>query len=383
MEYSEKQRAWLEIDLTKVAHNVNEMHRILPKHTKIMGIVKDNAYGHGDIEMAKALEACGVDFFGLSTMEEVVRLREAGITSNMMLLSYTPLAYFDDLIQYNVIQTVVSYEHALALQALAKAKNVILPVHIKIDTGMSRVGIRYVEGQKLIHEILGVYALDHLQVEGVFSHFAVSDDLAMDRIAFTQKQIELYDEVIEIIIAAGHKKPMTHLQNSYGILNYPELPYDYVRPGLLHLGVTSDCAVAVHHPLDLQPVLSLKAQISMIKTIEPGSSVSYGCNFIAHHPMKVATVGIGYGDGYPRALSNTFTKVIINGHYCHVIGNICMDQIMIDVTHVECCVEDEVILIGAADHLEVPIDQISEKTKTINNDVLCQLNTRLPRFYKK
>ncbi|MGL5540429.1 MAG: alanine racemase, partial [Erysipelotrichaceae bacterium] len=225
--------------------------------------------------------------------------------------------------------------------------------------------------------------LPGLKVEGVFSHFSVSDDLHAEHLAYTQKQIALYDEVLALLAQAGIPKQITHLQNTYGILNYPHLPYDYVRPGLLHLGLTSHKDLAVNHPLDLQPIMECKAQITLVKTIHSGSSVSYGRNFVAHHDMQVATVSIGYGDGYPRILSNTNTQVLVHGVLCPVIGNVCMDQIVIDVSKVACAVEDVVTLFGVDEGVELPIDQISHKAQTINNDTLCMLNARLPRTYKR
>lgn len=378
-----KKRAWIEIDLDKVAHNVNEMRRILPVTTKIMGIVKDNAYGHGDVEITKELVRQGVDFFGLSTIEEAIRLRNAGINEKLLLLGYTPLEYMNEIIEYNLLQTVVSLEYAIRLNKLARQRNIIVPVHIKIDTGMARIGIRYVENEKNIDEVVAIFQLSNLKVDGIFSHFAVSDDLDDHTLVYTENQIILFDQLLEQVKLAGYNVGITHLQNTYGILNYADLKYDYVRPGLLHLGLTSDSSTQVRYPLDLHPILSLKTQITRIKTIKQGSSVSYGCNYIAKEDTKVATLSIGYGDGLARALSNKHANVIISDVRCEIIGNICMDQIMVDVTGVECNVDDEVIVIGSSKTQTIEIDELARCTNTINNDVLCQLNTRLERFYIK
>lgn len=378
-----KKRAWIEIELDKIAHNVSEMKRILPRDTKIMGIVKDNAYGHGDVEITKELVKQGVDFFGLATIEEAIALRNAGIEERLLLLGYTPLEYITEINAYQLIQTVVSLEYAIRLNELAKQENIKIPVHIKIDTGMARIGIRYVENEKNIDEVLEIYRLSNLIVEGIFSHFAVSDDLDNLTLAYTENQILLFDELLAKVKRKGYTIGITHLQNTYGILNYANLKYDYVRPGLLHLGLTSDSSIDVRFPLNLQPILSLKTQITRLKTITKGSSVSYGCNYVAKEDTKVATLSIGYGDGLSRALSNKQASVIVNDVQCEIIGNICMDQIMIDVTKVNCNVDDEVIVIGSSLTKEIEIDDLARCTNTINNDILCQLNTRLERFYIK
>ncbi|MGL5978592.1 MAG: alanine racemase [Erysipelotrichaceae bacterium] len=377
-----KETAWLEIDLSKIEHNVKEVSRLIPATSKIMGIVKDNAYGHGDVEVAQAMEANGVDFFGVSSMEEAVRLRKAGISANILILAYSPIAQVEQLKTYNIIQTIVSLEHAIALDTWAKQHQTKLSCHLKVDTGMGRVGVRYVEGDKRVDEILAIYQLEHLHVEGVFSHFSVSDDLAEENIAYTRNQIVLYEEVLAMLAAHQIPKQITHLQNSYGILNYPELSYDYVRPGLLHLGLTSDIDIPIQHPVNFQPIMEGKAMVTMVKEVRAGSSISYGRNFIAPDTMQVATLGIGYGDGYPRSMSNKGAHVLLHGVYCEVIGNICMDQILIDARGVKVQVEDVVTLFGQEGTHSLPIDQIAQKANTINNDILCMLNTRLPRYYK-
>lgn len=373
--------AWLQIDLTKIKPNLEAVRNIIPSQTKIMGIVKDNAYGHGDIEVSKELIKQGVDFLAVSNVEEGIKLRKALGDIEILVLSYVPQANWELLIKYNLIATIVSFEHAQNLNEFAKANNTKLRTHIKVDTGMSRVGIRYSDSEKPIAQLISIFNYANLSVEGIFSHFSVSDDLSPKSLEYTNKQIELYDELVSELRVNGINKFLTHLQNTYGILNYNNLAYDYVRPGLLHLGVTSRSDVDVVNNLALQPILSLKAKINLIKEVPAGTMISYGCNHCTSESTKIATVSIGYGDGLTRALSNKGLEVLINGQRAIVVGNICMDQLMVDVTNIECSVEDEVIFIGQSgtDHLDV--DQLAIKANTINNDIFCMFNQRLNRYY--
>ena len=223
--------------------------------------------------------------------------------------------------------------------------------------------------------------MENLNVEGIFSHFPVSDCLDTDCKAFTTKQIHLFDEVVDLLKKQGIEPGIRHIQNSYGILNYPELEYEYGRPGLLYMGVTSDDHIQIKTNPDFIPIMSMYANVSLVKWIKPGQSVSYGRHFIATKPTKVATMSIGYADGLPRLLSNQGFEVLVHGKRCKVIGNLCMDQCMIDVTDVEDVKEGDVVcIVGRQGDEVVTIDRISRMAKTINNETLTSISARVPRL---
>ena len=378
-----KTRAWVEIDLSLIRHNVEEIQKLLPSKTKIMAIVKANAYGHGDVACAKELVSCGIDFFGVSSIDEAITLREAGIQQPILILGYTPPVHFHHVIEYDLIQTFLSLDYALKADAWCKENNVKMRGHVKIDTGMSRLGILAFEHDYHIDEVKAVYGLENLQVEGIFSHFSVSDELDADNKAYTSKQIEMFTRVLDDLKASGIHPGITHLQNSYGILNYPELEFDYVRPGLLYLGATSDDAVeTITHP-DFIPIMQLKANVSLVKTIQPNVSVSYGRHYRSDSLRKVATVSIGYADGYPRSVSNKGAQVLIHGQRATIIGNVCMDQMMIDVTGIDDVKEGDIVtLFGVDGNEKLPIDELTRLAKTINNETFCWITSRVPRIYK-
>lgn len=376
-------RAWIEIDYDAIAHNVKEIQKLIGK-TKIMGIVKANAYGHGDVECTRALIKCGVDLFGTSSVDEAVHLRDNGIEQDILILGYTPPEHFHYLVEKNLIQTLCSYDYACKLNAYARQHGVTVRAHVKVDTGMNRIGVKYQKEEKHMDQILAEYRLSNVHAEGIFSHFPVSDELGTDSLTFTKQQIALFQEVLENLKKEGIDPGLKHIQNSYGILNYMDLGMDYCRPGLLYMGVTSDDTIDILSQPDFIPILALYANVSMVKTIEPGMTVSYGRHFTAQKPMKVATLAIGYADGVPRILSNKGFEVLIHGKRCRQIGNICMDQLMIDVTELEDVKEGDVAcLIGVQSGQRVTVDTISRMANTINNETLSAFAARLPRLPKR
>lgn len=376
-------RAWLEIDLTKIEHNVEEIRKLIPSTSKIMAIVKANAYGHGDVECAKELRKCGVDFFGVSSVDEALNLRNAGIMEPILILGYTPPMHFHYIIEHNLTQTFISYEYAKKANEWCKEHNVYMHGHVKVDTGMSRIGIITQEHDYRIDDVKAVYKMSNLIVDGIFSHFSVSDGLDEDNKKYTKKQIVMFNRVLEDLKQSGINPGIKHLQNSYGILNYPDLEYDYVRPGLLFMGSTSDYQIeTVTHP-DFIPIMQLKANVSMVKTIQPNVCVSYGRHFTSQKTMKVATVSIGYADGYPRNVSNKGAQVLLHGKRATIIGNICMDQMMIDVTDIDNVQEGDVVtLFGYDGNESLPIDELTRLAGTINNETFCFISSRVPRIYK-
>lgn len=376
-------RSWLEIHLSNIEHNIKEIQKLLPNTNKILAIVKANAYGHGDVICAKELERLGIDLFGVSSIDEAVTLRTGGITKPILILGYTPPIHFHLLHKYDLLQTFLSLEYAEKLDDFAAKHDIVINGHVKVDTGMSRIGIVALEHEYHIDDIKKVYQMKHLNTCGIFSHFSVSDGLDEDNKAFTSKQIALFDRVLNDLEMAGIDVGTRHLQNSYGILNYPELSYDYARPGLLWMGVTSDDHIAIHTNPDFKPVMEWKANVSLVKTIQKGVDVSYGRHYHADGKRRIATLSIGYADGYPRLVSNHGAQVLIHGQRAPIVGNICMDQMMIDVTDIDDVKEGDVVTLFGVDHGAIlTIDELSRLAGTINNETFCRISARVPRIYK-
>lgn len=376
-------RSWLEIHLNNIEHNVKEVQKLIPSSSNIMAIVKANAYGHGDVACAKELAKCGIDFFGVSSVDEGVSLRLGGIQEPILILGYTPPTHFHLVAKYDLLQTFLSLAYAEKVDAYCAQHKVVIKGHVKVDTGMSRIGIVAQEDAYHIDDIIEVYRMKHLHACGIFSHFSVSDVLDEDNVAYTKKQQELFDRVLCDLNKANIDVGCRHLQNSYGILNYPDLNYDYVRPGLLWMGVTSDDAVEIRTKPNFKPVMEWKANVSLVKTIQDGVNVSYGRHYCAQGVQKIATLAIGYADGFPRCLSNIGANVLIHGKRATIVGNICMDQMMIDVSDIDNVVEGDVVtLFGVDGDQTLYIDEISRAAKTINNETFCRISARVPRIYK-
>lgn len=376
-------RSWLEIHLSNIGHNIKEIQKLIPSTNKVMAIVKANAYGHGDVICAKELARCGIDFFGVSSVDEGVNLRKGGIQEPILILGYTPQEHFHLLVEYDLLQTFLSLEYAQKIDDYCAKEHVIIRGHVKADTGMSRIGIIVQEHEYHIDEIIRVYQMKHIQTCGIFSHFSVSDCLDEENTAFTKRQIQLFERVLQDVRDAGIDPGIRHLQNSYGVLNYPELDYDYVRPGLLWMGVTSDDHVAIKTAPQFLPVMEWKANVSMVKTIQKGVNVSYGRHYCAPDVRRIATLSVGYADGFPRCVSNRGAHVLIHGLRAEIIGNICMDQMMIDVTNIDHVKEGDVVtLFGRDGDAFLPIDELTRLAGTINNETLCWISARVPRIYK-
>ena len=325
----------------------------------------------------------GIKTFAVSSVDEALNLRKAGIVGDILILGYTPPMHFHYLHEERLLQNFLSLDYATKLNDYARLHQVVIQGHIKIDTGMARLGIRCLDDDYQIDEVFAIFKLEHLAVEGMFSHFSVADNLNEADRTYTTHQRELFDRVINDVRQAGYDPKKVHLQNSYGVLNYPELSYDYVRPGILLLGFTSDDAIRINTSPQLIPALSMKAEVSRVRLVKKGCSVGYGRHYKASEDRMIATVSCGYADGIPRFASNQGMTVLLHGQRVAIVGNICMDQLMIDVTdcdHVQC--GDVVTLIGFDGEDCVTIDEWSRCVHTINNDLVCQLSARVPRFYE-
>lgn len=370
-ELAKQNRAWLEINLDNLEHNVNQIKSIIPEECNIMAIVKANAYGHGLVEISKKLNEIGIQNFAVATLSEGITLRKNNIKGNILILGYTDLKDIEYIIKYDLIQTIVDYEYAKKIQQM-KLENK-LKVHIKINTGMNRIG----ESYQNIDNLIKIYQMQNIEILGTYSHLCVSDSLKNEDIEFTNMQIKNFFECIDKIKGLGYDTGKIHIQASYGILNYSNLNCDFVRPGIIMYGIYNEDEPKIK--LDLRPVLSLKSRITSVKEITKEESVSYGRTFIAETNKKIATVSIGYADGYPRNLSNKNVKVMVNGEYADIIGRICMDQLIIDVSKIkEIHQGDIVTLIGEQE--EISAELIASKADTITNELLSRLGSRLGRI---
>ena len=372
-------RTWAEIHLDRLVHNLHEIRGIMNSKTSVMAIVKADAYGHGDHAVSRTLRDEGVTHFGVSNLEEARSLRSAGIEGHILILGMTPPELASELAANRITQAVYSREYAVALADAAAAAGVCVEVHAKVDTGMGRLG--FPSQAPACDEAADFLAgLHELKVTGIFSHFSHADCAASDPKAYTGLQIERFEQ------AAGSFRQrfpdiQTHLQNSAGIMDYRSLQYDLARPGIILYGLNP--SEEMGSTLDLQPVMELKTAVSMVKEITAGTPVSYGRTFTAPHTMRIATLPIGYADGYPRLLSGK-GEVLVHGRRAPVIGRVCMDQMMVDVTQIpETKMGDTVTVFGYDQKAFLPVDELADKMGTINYEIVCLIGKRVPRIYLK
>lgn len=368
---------WIEIDLDKLAHNIKEIRRIINPDTKYISVVKADAYGHGAVEAAKVCMECGVDMLAVSMLDEALELIQSGIKGDILILGYTPPNASDMVVQNGIIQTCYSYGLAKALSDSAVKLGKTARIHIAVDTGMSRIGFQTKYEDVL--EIRKISELPNLKIEGIFTHFASAD--SSDR-EYTKQQYKKFNEFLNKLSSLKIDVGMKHASNSAGVLNFPDLDLDAVRPGIIQYGLLpSDEAVKTG--ADLKPVMSVKANVTHVKEVEEGTSISYGRKFVTSRKSRIVTLPVGYADGYSRLLFNK-AKVIINGKLAPVVGAICMDQCMVDATDVgDVKVGDEVILMGRDGDVAISADDIAAEMGTINYEIICMFSKRVPRVYIK
>ena len=377
-------RTWAEIDLDALAQNFREVRKAADPKAMVCCVVKADAYGHGAVRVAREFASLGADWFAVSNLEEALQLRQAGIETPVLVLGYTPADKAGTLSRENISQCVYSLEYARDLSRFAQEAGVEVNIHLKIDTGMSRLGFYYQDisrDEAAVEEVKEACSLPGLVPQGIFTHFAVSDEgQAGD--AFTMRQFGCLKEMIESLARAGVTFPVRHCANSAGVFDYPLSHLDMVRAGIVLYGLYPSGELRSRPAL--KPALALKSVVSHVKTLLPGATVSYGRKFTAQHEMRVATVPVGYADGYPRLLSPGGAEVLIGGKRCPILGRICMDQLMADVTALDQVrVGDTVTLIGRDGEEEITADELAEKEGTINYEVVCALSKRVPRVYVK
>ena len=368
-------RTWCDVSLDNLKYNVEQIKSKLEDNVKLCGIVKANAYGHGVEEIASNLIKQGVDYLAVAFIDEAVELRLCGFTHPILILGNTPKDTAKQVVEYNITASVYNTETAEALSAEAVKIGKTVKIHIKIDTGMSRIG--FVPSEQSIEEIISVSKLPNVEIEGIFTHFACSDS---NDDAMTLKQFEKFMYVVSELESKGLSIPIRHCCNSAAIIKYPKMHLDMVRAGIILYGMyPSD----IEYDIDLKPLMNFKTSVINVKTMQPGETISYGATYTVEKPMKVATIAVGYADGYSRLLSNC-GRVLVNGQFANIVGRICMDQCMIDVTNVHnISIGDEVILFGADENENLPIEELAVKLGTINYELPCIINNRVPRCYVK
>ncbi len=371
-------RTWAEINLDAIASNYREIRKITDSSAKIMAVVKADAYGHGYLEVAKTLENEGVDAFAVALIEEGLQMRKSGFKQPILVLGAVPEEQYAAAIQNNISLTVFSEDVAQKLSRLASALGINVKIHIKLDTGMSRIGYVIGDGHddEVIDEIMRIAALDGITVEGIFSHFSTSDEKNRE---YTLMQFERFTDICSRLEKRGLKNCIRHIANSAAIMMYPEMHLDMVRPGIILYGLYPSDEVD-RAKLRLIPAMTLKAKITHIKTLEKGRGVSYGKEYITDGSVRVATIPIGYADGYVRAIAKE-GRVLAAGQKVKILGRICMDQCMIDVTNVNNInVGDEVILFSDSG---ISADDVASWMGSINYEVVCLVSKRIPRIYMK
>lgn len=367
---------WAEINLSNLDYNIKNIKAKLGSGTKIIGVVKADGYGHGSVKVAEVLRANGVDTFAVSTLQEAIVLREAGATEQIISLSLTPNFYSNVLVEYDITPVISSLENARAISKTAAEVGKTVSGFIAADTGMGRIGyLTWYENA--VSEIKEISQLPNFKIAGLFSHMSTAD--SADK-TFSRQQEQCFNEFYDKLIAAGIEIPMRTFANSASVMELPSVYFDAVRPGIILYGCYPSDEVD-KSSLSLKPVMSVKATISHLKDVPAGFSVSYGREFISKRPSKIATIALGYADGYPRPYAPK-GEIIVNGVKAPLAGNICMDQCMIDVTDVpDVKVGDEVIVMGSDGKNTILADDIAKATGTINYEIICAFGQRLPKVY--
>lgn len=376
-------RTWAEISLNAIEHNYNVIRNKVADDTKVCCVIKADGYGHGAVELSQIYEKLGADFFAVSNIDEGIEIRKSGSKLPIVILGYTPVSEAKNLAAYNISQAVFSLEYAKELSEKCVEEDCICKMHIKVDSGMSRIGFmcqEFPRDEYSIEEICEACCLPNLEVEGLFTHFCVSDEDAEGR-EFTNKQYENFIHVRDSLKKRGVDISVVHCSNSGAIEDYPETCCDMVRAGIILYGLAPSSKLADR--LDLVPAMTLKTVVAFVKEVQKGATISYGRTFTADRKMKIATVPIGYADGFIRQNAKD-GYMMVNGKKAKIVGRICMDQTMLDVTDIEDVkTGDEVVVFGTGENDEPTADSLAENTGTINYETVCLVGKRVPRIYIK
>ena len=371
-------RTWAEVDFDKLAHNYHALRGLAPAGTKYLGLVKADAYGHGAVPVAKKLEELGADYLGVACLDEAIEVREAGVKTPILILGCTSSIYAAELVKYNITQACYDLEYAKELSAGAQKAGGIITLHIQCDTGMTRLGFMCHEDtmEKSASEIIEAVKLPGLKAEGIFTHFSDSDGSE----EYTMLQFGRFQDIIQRVRDLGYEFEIRHCANSAATLLYPATYLDMIRPGIVQFGHFPDAKMD-HALCDLVPVLELKSRVATVRDVPANTPVSYGRTNTLTRPSRLAVIPVGYGDGFCRGFSNKLT-VLINGKKLPIVGRICMDMCMVDVTDAPDVKEGDVaILYGSDGTNDQPVEAGAEIMNTISYELLCVLTKRIPRIY--
>ncbi len=360
---------YAEISLSAVKHNIGEIRKLLAGNVKFMAVVKANAYGHGAVAVSRAAVEAGADFLAVANLKEALEIREAGVVSPILILTESPTSVMDEIVQYDLRQTIYSFSEARALSEEAQKRKKSVRVHVKVDTGMGRVGVPPSEAVAFITKIS---SLPGIELEGVFTHFAMAED-PQDN--FTVEQFQRFQQVISKV----KNVPIRHSANSAAVLYHAETHLDMVRVGLMMYGLYP--LGSSRSLINLKPALSFKSRVTYLKKIPAGTPVSYGCTYTTSSETTIATIPVGYADGFSRRLSNR-GQVIIRGKRYPVAGRVTMDLTMVNVGDARIEVGDEVVLIGEQNGQAISADEVAGLEDTISYEVVCGIGKRVPRIYK-
>lgn len=377
------QRAWAEIDLDKIAQNVREIKKSLKPDVRLMGVVKADAYGHGVFETAKTVLENGADALAVAFIDEAVQLRKCGITVPLLILGNSADDSIDDLLNFDITPAVFTFDFAKRLSDRATQLGKTAKIHIKADTGMNRIGFLYgdnaEENLKTTEKIIQISRLPSIEVEGIFSHFSTSDE---ENDSYTRLQFKRFCEMTAALSEKGLDIPIKHIANSAALARFPEMQLDMVRAGVIMYGMYPSSGVD-YHGLRLLPAMTFKTRVINIKEVDSGAGISYGRSFVTTQKTKIATIAVGYADGYSRILSGK-ACALVDGAVVKQLGKICMDQCMIDVTNVNNInIGDEVTLFGTSGDGHISIEDVADKMGTINYEIACIVGKRIPRIYIK
>lgn len=372
--FSEIRPYYAEININNFRNNIREIKKIAMGR-RIIAVIKADAYGHGAVELSRVLEDEGIDYVAVAVLAEALELRRSGYSGSILILGYTPSNFVNELIKNDITQSVFSYELAEAISKEAQKQGKTAKIHIALDTGMSRIGFLYEE--ESVEEIKRIASLKNIYLEGIFTHFSTADEL--DK-TFSNIQHERFKKMLERLSNEGINFEIKHIANSAAIIDMPETLYNAVRPGIILYGYYPSNTV-IKQRLNLKPIMTLKAKVVHVKEVPENTPISYGRKYTTKKAAKIATLPFGYADGYLRAMAGK-GKVIVNGKLAPIVGTICMDQCMVDVS--ECGdvkIGDEVVVMGEEDGLSNNADFIANALNTINYEVLCMVSKRVPRVY--
>lgn len=365
---------WAEVNLDNLAHNIKQVRNNTNKDSLIMAVVKANGYGHGAVDIARTFLENGADRLAVAILSEAVELRKADITESILVLGYTPRSQYEKLLEYNLIQTIYNYEDAKILSQKAVEFGKEVTIHIKIDSGMGRIG--FLPTAESAESILNISILPNIKIEGIFTHFAKADEVDKSHV---MGQFNKYMEFVNYLEGKGLNISIKHVSNSAGIIDLPEFNLNMVRAGIMLYGLYPSDEVN-KEKIKLKPAMTLKAKISHLKIVPKGTGISYGQIFTTEGESKIGTIPIGYADGFTRLLTGK-AEVYINDKRVPIVGKICMDQCMLDLTSVEDVeLGDEVVIFGCEQ--DYPhVDELASKIGTINYEIVCMVARRVPRVY--